>query len=93
MTFCNSIPSTEYAPQNCNFNSRSYDELGMWSGQERQGMHTGVSEGNILENVHLEDQERYGNTSLLYMLERWITSLYSGWNWFRIILSSGGLSY
>jgi hypothetical protein len=27
-------------------------------------MHTEVSEGNILENVHLEDQERHGRTSL-----------------------------
>lgn len=64
MTFCNSVPSTWYAPQNCNINSRSYDESGMWPGQGRQGMHTEVSEENILENVHLEDQERHRRTSL-----------------------------
>lgn len=64
MTLCNSIPSTQYAPQKCNFNRRNYDELGMYSGQERQGMSKGVSERNILENIHLEDQENYRTTSL-----------------------------
>jgi len=42
------------------WNVGSYDELGMWLGQERQGMHTEFWWGKLLENGHLKIKKDMG---------------------------------